>query len=144
MTDDTMARIHLDELERRATAALVARKRHDDAKPCTLEDDVSRRLWADAISAHREANGPRDVLALIARIRELEAGRDRGFIAGWNAGWDATGEQRNGKYTRVSYTKANYEAERSEALAAWLRRDNARSALFRGDYLDDDDQAGKP
>lgn len=43
------------------------------------------------------------------------------FYAGWDAGWDCTGEGKNGEYTSPHYTQASYERERGEAYAQWAK-----------------------
>ena len=48
--------------------------------------------------------------------------RDRdAFAAGWDAGWDCTGEGKNGEYTSQHYTQASYERERDAAYAQWAK-----------------------
>lgn len=43
------------------------------------------------------------------------------FIAGYDAGWESTGEGKNAEYTSSRYTQAAYETERADAYAAFAR-----------------------
>lgn len=42
------------------------------------------------------------------------------FIAGYNAGWESTGEGHNAEYSRPTFTHERYEAERDDAFAAFV------------------------
>ena len=56
-----------------------------------------------------------------ARALAAEALVVEAFDIGYDAGWDATGEGKNGEYTSARYTAEKYEAERGAARDSFLR-----------------------
>lgn len=75
---------------------------------------VIAKLEADLREAMQTIETARGVIA------EFELARVHAFVAGYDAGWDSSGEGKNSEYTSPRYTTAKYEAERSAALAAFV------------------------
>lgn len=130
-------KIDLDELERKARAAStqdewqwrpgdlgVLEGKHDGQIVIYVHRSKDADLDGALVASNRDrwhiaANSPPVTLALVARIRELELGRAQAFVAGYDAGWESTGEGKNAEHTSKRYTQGRYEAERAEALAAF-------------------------
>ena len=72
------------------------------------------RGYPDAeFAAHARTDVPR----LLAEVRALRAALASAFDAGFDSGWNVTGEGFNAEYARATFTAEKYEAMRAEERA---------------------------